>query len=143
MIRRAAVFAAAVAVLGVTIQSADARSQRTVDPRINTVTTVVGAGWTAGYFAINHWKWDWNSGRAGISEGGAMVLTTVGCAATSPMIATVALGRELTYREAHILIGSCVIPIIGGWLVNEAYNNGWIWAPDEKPVHKVSHRSRK
>ena len=42
------------------------------------------------------------------------------------------LGRPLKYREAHILIGSCVIPIVGGWLVNEAYNRDILWAPDEK-----------
>jgi hypothetical protein len=72
-----------------------------------------------------------------------LVGTTIGCAATAPMVATVALNRPLKYREAHILIGSCVIPIIGGWLVNEAYNEGWLVAPDEKPVRKVRHRRHK
>ncbi len=62
--------------------------------------------------------------------------------ATAPMVATVALNRPLKYREAHILIGSCLIPFVGGWLVNEAYNNGWITAPDEKPV-RVAHHSKK
>jgi hypothetical protein len=50
------------------------------------------------------------------------------------------LNRPLKYREAHILVGSCVIPIIGGWLVNEAYNNGILWAPDEEPVRKKSRK---
>ena len=68
--------------------------------------------------------------------------TTVGCMATAPMVATVALKRPLKYREAHILIGSCLIPFVGGWLVNEAYNNGWLWAPDEKPV-RVAHHGKK
>jgi hypothetical protein len=29
------------------------------------------------------------------------------------------------------------------WLVNEAYNEGWLVAPDEKPVRKVRHRRHK
>ena len=48
------------------------------------------------------------------------------------------LNRPLTYREAHILIGSCVIPIVGGWLVNEAYNHHVLWAPDERAGETTS-----
>ena len=39
------------------------------------------------------------------------------------MVGTLVLNRPLTYREAHTLIGSCVIPIVGGWLVDQAYRN--------------------
>jgi hypothetical protein len=67
----------------------------------------------------------------------------VGCAAISPMVATAVLKRPLTYREAHILIGSCVIPVVGGWLVNEAYNAHALWAPDEKPEPKKRHKQAK
>jgi hypothetical protein len=59
------------------------------------------------------------------------------------------LNRPLTYREAHILIGGCVIPIVGGWLVDQAYENHILWAPDEpqpaamhvKRRHVVGHHS--
>jgi hypothetical protein len=129
------VLAAACAALVFAIPAADAGERKPVDPALDTVANVVGAGWTAGYFAINHWKWKWDAASAGISNAGAVVGTTMGCVAVSPMVATAVLRRPLSYREAHVLIGSCVIPIIGGWLVNEAYNNGWLWAPDEKPVH--------
>ncbi len=62
------------------------------------------------------------------------MLTTVGCVAVSPIVATALLGRPLKFCEAHILFGSCLIPIIGGWLVNEAYNHHIFTAPDEQPV---------
>jgi hypothetical protein len=44
------------------------------------------------------------------------------------------LNWPLTYREAHILIGGCVIPIVGGWLVD--------WAPDE-PQPAAMHVKRR
>jgi hypothetical protein len=147
MNRRFGIFAAAFAAFFVAAQPSDAGQRKPIDPTINTVSTVVGAGWTLGYFAINQWKFGtnggWDSSAAGISQGGAIVGTTMGCMATSPIVATAVLNRPLTYREAHILVGSCLIPIIGGWLINEGYNEGWLWAPDEKPVHKVSHRRRR
>ena len=111
---------------------------------LRVVGTGVGAGMTAGYFALNNWHWKWDSARVGITQLGAWGLTTVGCAAASPIVATAVLNRPLTYREAHILIGGCVIPIIGGWLVDQAYENHILWAPDEPqraPV-RVVHRKR-
>lgn len=146
MNRSFGILVAAFAALAFTAQAASAGERKPMDPTLSVVSTVVGAGWTAGYFAINHWKWGtggWDSAANGISQTGAMVGTTLGCAATSPIVATAVLNRPLTYREAHILVGSCVIPIIGGWLVNEAYDTGWLWAPDEQPVRKVHHRRKK
>ena len=58
------------------------------------------------------------------------------------MVASVVLNRHLSYREAHILIGSCVVPLVGGWLVNEAYNAHILWAPDEKVPAKKHRRAR-
>ncbi len=130
MFRKLAVLAAAIATIALTVQAADARARKPIDRRLDAVSTGVGLPFTALFF--------WHDAPAGA----ATVLGTVGCAAASPIVATAVLKRPLSYREAHILIGSCVIPIIGGWLVNEAYNNGWLWAPDEKPVHRVHHRSR-
>jgi putative Mn2+ efflux pump MntP len=127
MYRKFAIVLAALAAFALTAHSADARKRR-IDPRIDAVSTGVGAGWTVGYFAIN-----------GGSTAAAVVGTTFGCMATSPMVATVVLHRPLSYREAHILIGSCLIPFIGGWLVNEAYNSGVFWAPDEKHTHRRRH----
>jgi len=143
MYRKFLVLAAVCAAFVFGAQTADAGQRKEINPKINATNFWVGSAWTAGYFAINHWDWKWNAAAAGITNAGALTLTTAGCVATSPMVASVLLNRPLTYREAHILIGSCVIPVIGGWLVNEAYNNGWLWAPDEKPVRVAAHGKSK
>jgi hypothetical protein len=111
-------------------QAANAASRKPIDPRITTTSWVVGGASSAAY---------WASGGPAVPVYG---LTTFGCAAVSPMVATVALNRPLKYREAHILIGSCVIPFIGGWLVNEWYNTGVLWAPDEAPKKKMRRARR-
>lgn len=143
MFRKFVVLAAAVAVFAVTAQAATAAQRKPVDPVIDATNFWVGAAWTAALFGINHWDTKWDAASAGISSTGAIIGTTIGCMATSPMVATVALNRPLKYREAHILMGSCLIPFVGGWVVNEAYNNGWLWAPDEKPVRVASHKKSK
>jgi hypothetical protein len=134
MNRKLAVFAAALAAFVFTAQAADAGQRKPIDPTLTVVSIGVGAASTAAYFGIKN---------SSVGSGGAFVFATVGCAALSPIVATAVLNRPLKYREAHILVGSCVVPVIGGWLVNEAYNAGWLWAPDEKPVHKVRHRRKK
>jgi hypothetical protein len=136
MNRKFAIFAAVIAAFAFTAQAANAGSRRHIDKRLAAVSIGVGAASTAGFFALNDWHWKWDSARHGITSLGAWGATTIGCAALSPMVATVVLNRPLTYREAHILVGSCLIPVIGGWLVNEAYNHHVLWAPDEQPVRK-------
>ncbi len=131
MTRKFAIFAAALAAFVFTAQSADARDRKPIDPTIEATNFWVGTAWTGAAVAMS-------SPVAPVAVG-----TTIGCTATAPMVATVALNRPLKYREAHILIGACVIPFIGGWLVNEAYNEGWLWAPDEKPVRKARYRKHK
>jgi hypothetical protein len=136
MNRKFAIFVAAVAAFAFTAQAANAGSRRHIDKRLAAVSIGVGAASTAGFFALNDWHWKWDSARHGITSLGAWGATTIGCAALSPMVATAVLNRPLTYREAHILVGSCLIPVVGGWLVNEAYNHHVLWAPDEQPVKK-------
>jgi hypothetical protein len=130
-------------VLAMGIASAQAESAP-ARGTLRVVGTGVGAGMSAAYFGINHWKWKWDSAGAGMTSAAAWGLTTMGCAALSPIVATAVLNRPLTYREAHILIGGCIIPIVGGWLVDQAYENHILWAPDEpraKVVH-IKHRKR-
>jgi len=131
MNRKIAYFAVALAAFAFAVQSAEAGPRRQVDPRIRGVNTGVGLAWTGAAFAIN-----------GVSDAFIFGGTTIGCMATGPMVATAVLKRPLKYREAHIIIGACLIPFVGGWLVNEAYNNGWFVAPDEKPVRKAHHRRK-
>ena len=131
MVRKFAVVVAVVAAIAFFGQAAHAGVHKRVDPRIDAGGNAAGAPFTALLF--------WGHAPSGAPA----AIGTIGCAAVSPIIATAVLKRPLTYREAHILIGSCVIPFIGGWLVNEAYNKGWLWAPDEKPVRKAHYRHRR
>ncbi|MEI9804935.1 MAG: hypothetical protein WDN48_11330 [Pseudolabrys sp.] len=142
MNRKLAFVAAIVAAFVVTCQTADAKHRRHQDPRLAAVELGVGAAATAGYFAINNWNWKWNNTN-GITQLGAIGATTLGCAAVSPMVATVVLNRVLTYREAHILIASCVLPVVGPWLVNQAYDTHPDWEPGAPPVTKPHHKKKK
>ena len=141
MTRKLAIFAAAVAALAFTAQAADAGSRRHIDPRLKVVAIGVGAASTAAFFALNDWNWKWDSSRHGFTSWGAWAVTTVGCAAVSPMVATAVVGRPLTMREGHVLIGSCVVPIVGGWLVNAAYNANPQW--EAAPVVQVAAKKRR
>ena len=49
------------------------------------------------------------------------------CWATATMLASVTLRRELTLREAHMIFASCVLPIIGGYLVGLAFDRHPEW----------------
>jgi hypothetical protein len=147
MNRKIAVFAAAFAAFAVCMgPSAQAGSRNLLDQLnpfagpVATAGTVAGAGTTAGYFAINHWKWHWDAAAAGISQAGAMIGTTIGCAAISPMIATVLAKRELTFREADKLAVGCVIPFVGPMIVDALYDAH----PDWEQVHlKKAHYRRR
>ncbi|HZD90242.1 MAG TPA: hypothetical protein VE224_09095 [Pseudolabrys sp.] len=139
MNRKIAILAAAFAAFAFVGQSAQAQSRglahaiNPFDGPINTGGTIAGAAMTATYFGINDWKWKWDSAAAGISQAGAITLTTIGCAALSPMIATALADRPLSYREADGLIVGCVIPIIGPMIVNALYDAHPEW-PHAHPV---------
>lgn len=144
MNRKLAIVAAIIAAFAFTVQAADAKGRKhRVDKRIAAVAVGVGAASTLTFLSLNSWRWDNGYGTNGLTTWGAWGITTIGCAALSPIVATAVLNRPLKYREAHILIGSCVIPIVGGWLVNEAYNAHWITAPDEKVGRRHHRRSKK
>jgi hypothetical protein len=136
----AVAFMAAFAFTG---QAANAGARHThYKKEIVAASVVTGAAATATYFAINDWKWKWDN-ASGFTSAGAIVATTIGCAALSPMLATVLLKRPLTNREAGILIGSCIVPIVGGWLVNAAYDAHPEWEPGYVvPVADKRHHRR-
>jgi len=145
MNRKTAVFAAALAAFAFVGPSAHAGSDNLLDA-LNPFSgptqvsgTIAGASTTAAYFAINRGNWNWDSAAAGISQAGAMTLTTVGCTAIAPMIASALLGRQLTYREADKLVVGCVIPFIGPIIVDALYDAH----PDWEKVHLVKVRYAK
>ncbi|KQZ00224.1 hypothetical protein ASD45_04660 [Pseudolabrys sp. Root1462] len=125
-----------------TLQSAQAGGRHHVDNRLKAVAIGTGAATTAGYFAINNWHWKWQDGTFP-TQLGAIVGTTLACTAISPMIGTVVVNRPLTQREGHVLIGSCIVPIIGGYLVNAAYDAHPEWEPQTAPAPRHWKKKRK
>jgi hypothetical protein len=137
MKRMVGVLTVAIAALALLCQSADAggRGHR-IDKRVKAAAVVTGAAATVTFLSLNDWRWfsDWNTSRSnGLTTGGAYALTSVGCIAIAPMVATAFVRRPLTHREAHVLAGGCVVPIIGGWLVNAAYNANPHWDRFDAP----------
>ena len=131
MYRKVAFVVAAVAALALSYAPANAGGRHKDKVVMDATSIGVGAGMTAAYFALNDWNWKWDSARNGITATGAFAITTIGCAALSPFVASAVLKRPLKYREAHELIAGCVIPVIGSWLVDQAYDHHILWAPDE------------
>lgn len=145
MNRKFALFAALIAAFAFASQSAEAGGRRHHDKtKIAAVAIGVGAASTAAFFALNDWRWNgWNTNTAGgLTRLGAYGATTIGCAAVSPMVATVVLDRPLTMREAHVLVGSCVVPIVGGLLVSAIWDAHPQWEPG-RPMHRGKMRSHK
>ncbi|MGH6664950.1 MAG: hypothetical protein ACREB2_08610 [Pseudolabrys sp.] len=145
MKHRLAILAAAVAALAFTAQSANAGGRHHHLLHVSKLTAVsigVGAASTAGYFAINNWKWNGWDNSSGITRAGAWGMTTIGCMAVAPIVGTVVLDRPLTMREAHVLGASCLVPIIGGWLVNAAYDAHPEWEGGGPKMHE-HHRHMK
>jgi hypothetical protein len=52
------------------------------------------------------------------------------------------VNRPLKFQEAHYLIASCVLPVVGGWLVNQAYAAHPEWEPGYK-LHGKKHGKKK
>ena len=124
-----------VATLALLCQSADARTRRHhTDPRLDAASFIVGTGSTVGYFALRDWRLNSRGRLHGLTAAGAMTVSTMGCMALSPIVGTVMVRRELTFREAYAMTADCVIPFIGGWLVHRAFDAHPEWEP--KPAKR-------
>jgi hypothetical protein len=137
---RLAIFAAVIAAFAFTAPSAEAGGHHRID-KLTAVSIGVGAASTATYFAINNWRWHWSN--ASITQWGAVGAITIGCMAVAPMVGTLVMERPLTMREVHVLAGSCVVPVVGGWLVNAAYDAHPEWEGGGPKVHKHHHKMKK
>ena len=125
------VLTVACVVLSMSCQTGHAGPSRKheTDPRISAVSLGVGAAGTAGFFALRNWQLH-NKGRLnGLGINGAAVVTTAGCLALSPIVGTIVVQRELTFREAYGLTLDCVVPFVGSWLVNKAFDAHPEWEP--------------
>jgi hypothetical protein len=104
------------------------------DPAVAVSSLAVGAAATATYLNIRH---NHRHHNGWMNSAGGYVVTSVGCAALSPIVGTIVAGRHLTQREVWVMTGSCVVPILGGLLVNAAFDAHPEW--EARPV-KVSRK---
>jgi len=102
-------------------------------PNVTAGQIIAGGGMTAAYFLLNcrhhggHHCHRFTSSTSLKWYG----LTTVGCFALSPIIggALVSLNeqRELRSSEVFMMVGDCVLPIIGGLIAKAAFDANPQW----------------
>jgi hypothetical protein len=94
------------------------------DPRLTATGIELGIAATGASYALTH-KHGVPAVRT-TSAGVAFGVTTFGCVVLYPIVGTIAVHRELTPREAYSGILGCVIPFIGGWIVDQTLpHNAW------------------
>ena len=137
---RATVFASSIAALVLAGQPASAEGflfarHPKVDARVAQVGLGAAVASTVAYFAIREGQ----NHHHGVNWG-AWGIATVGCMVLSPMVAAAVVPeRQLTQREVAVLEGSCLIPIVGGLLVNAIWDANPQW--EARPV-KVAQKAR-
>jgi hypothetical protein len=137
--------AALIAVIGLGLQSQAARAEDNPilnflfghqDPRLTATGIGVGLASTGASYAMTH-----KHGVPAVrfaSPGIAFAVTSFGCAVVYPIIGTLVLHRALTPREAYTGMADCVIPFIGGRIVDSALpHTAWY---DGTPEHHVRGR---
>ena len=132
-------FSVAVVVLAFFLQGVNAAERHR---GVTAASIGVGAASTAAFFALQGWTLDGNHRSGALGSTGAAIVTTAGCLALSPIVGTVLTRRELTYREAYGLFADCVIPFIGAWLVDKAFDAHPEWEPDRAVVRREPSRRR-
>ena len=126
--------ATAVATLGLVAQAGTANAFLLKDrsPNVTAGQIIAGAGMTAAYYAAicNN-----NFNRCARFDSARSLkyygLTTVGCMALSPIIGGLLVSmnekRELKSSEVFMMVGDCLVPIIGGWLMKAAFDANPQW----------------
>jgi hypothetical protein len=107
------------------------------DPRLTATGIIVGAGSTAGYFALRHKQGPTKLYPANhylVTPGVAYGMTTIGCAAAFPIVGTLWLNRPLTTREVYRGMADCVVPFVGSWAMDYAFH-GQAWYEDAPVGH--------
>jgi hypothetical protein len=103
------------------------------DPRLTGVGIAIGAGAGAA-----SWELTRKHGTPyvrHVSYGAAYGVTTFACAVLYPIVGTIVINRMLTPREAYTGIADCVVPIIGGWIVDAMLpHDAWTDGTPPKPV---------
>ncbi|MDB5600292.1 MAG: hypothetical protein JWN71_2336 [Xanthobacteraceae bacterium] len=104
------------------------------DPAVAVSSLAVGAAATGSYFWLRH---NYRHHNGALTPTAAYVGTSVACAALSPIVGTVIAQRPMTQREVWVMTGSCVVPIVGGLLMNAVFD-----AHPEWEAVPVKHRKR-
>jgi H+/Cl- antiporter ClcA len=132
MKKRLIALAAAVTMLGLVGQGGTAKAFLLNDrsPNVTAAQLVIGLGTFGAYYALTNrhhhsnkffdkWSWKWYG------------LTTVGCMSLTPILGAGLVaaneGRELRSSEVFMMLGDCVIPILGGWIAKAAFDANPEW----------------
>jgi hypothetical protein len=76
-----------------------------------------------------------NPGVRHVSPGTAFAVTSLACIAVYPIVGTIFLNRPLTPREMYTGVGDCIVPFVGGWIVDSLLpHDAWT---DGTPPKKV------
>jgi len=126
--------AMAVASFGLVAQGGTANAFLLGDrsPNVTAGQIIAGGGMTAAYFALTCNSNFSNCARFGSARSLKWYsLTTVGCFALSPIIGGALVSynerRELKSSEVFMMIGDCVVPIVGGLLMKAAFDANPQW----------------
>jgi hypothetical protein len=121
-----------VASFGLVFQAGSAKAFLLNDrsPNVTTAQIIVGSGMTAAYLAsiYRHRHFESFSSPHALKMWG---LTTVGCFALTPLLGAALVGhnehRELRSSEVYMMVGDCVVPILGGILMKAAFDANPQW----------------
>jgi len=106
------------------------------DPRLFWSGVVVGAGTgVASYYMT---KKHGNPAVRHVSYGTAYGVTSFACAVVYPIVGTIALNRPLTPREMYDGVGDCVVPFIGGMIVDAILPHD-PWTDGTPPPKRMRH----
>ncbi len=110
------------------------------DPRLTVTGIGVGLGADAAYLEMRRKIWHDGMRVHRFTTLSAFGLSTGGCMAVFPIVATIVINRPLTPREAYRGMADCILPFIGGWIV-DAYlpHTAWYDGTPE-PVVRYRHR---
>lgn len=107
------------------VSTADAHLLGRRSPNVFVGQLVAGGGMTAAYFALTyrHGHFAKFTSTRSLKWWG---LTTVGCFALSPIVAGALVSanehRELRSSEVFAMLGDCVVPILGGIVMQAAFD---------------------
>jgi hypothetical protein len=109
------------------------------DPRLTGVGIGIGigSGVTSYFLTEKHG----NPGVRSMTTLGAYGVTAAGCVFVYPFLGTIVLNRPLTPREAYVGMADCIVPVIGGWIVDASLpHTAWVDGTPATPPPRHHHK---